>query len=86
VGEEKTVVIPAVQAYGEVSQEKVAVVNRSDIEIQGTGNMTIGSVLTGNDGTSGKVTAITNETVTVDFNHPLAGKTLIFKITLVKIG
>jgi len=85
IGDEKIVTIPAAQAYGEVKQENIAVVNRSAIDIQGAGNITIGSVLTANDGTPGIVTAVTNETVTVDFNHQLAGKTLVFKITLVNL-
>jgi FKBP-type peptidyl-prolyl cis-trans isomerase 2 len=31
------------------------------------------------------VTEVTNETVTVDANHPLAGKDLIFELELVEI-
>jgi FKBP-type peptidyl-prolyl cis-trans isomerase 2 len=31
------------------------------------------------------VTAVKNDDVTIDFNHPLAGKTIIYKLTLKKI-
>jgi len=33
----------------------------------------------------GKITEITEDKITVDFNHPLAGKTVIFAVTLVSI-
>ena len=35
--------------------------------------------------TTGTVMALTDEKVTVDTNHPLAGKTLLFDIELIKI-
>ena len=31
------------------------------------------------------VTAVTDKTITIDFNHPLAGKDLTFEVTIVKI-
>ncbi len=34
---------------------------------------------------SGLVTAMTNDTITVDFNHPLAGKDLFFKGSIIKV-
>jgi len=33
----------------------------------------------------GKITEITEDKIAVDFNHPLAGKTVIFAVTLVSI-
>lgn len=33
----------------------------------------------------GKITEITEDKITVDFNHPLAGKTVVFTVTLVSI-
>ena len=32
------------------------------------------------------VTAVDKETITIDMNHPLAGKTLVFKLKLVAIN
>lgn len=34
---------------------------------------------------SGLVTGITTDTITVDFNHPLAGKDLFYKGTVIKV-
>ena len=31
------------------------------------------------------VSALDEETVTIDFNHPLAGKTLMFDVTIVDV-
>jgi FKBP-type peptidyl-prolyl cis-trans isomerases 2 len=32
----------------------------------------------------GRITQVTEDTITVDFNHPLAGKTIFSRVTLVK--
>ncbi len=81
-GENKTVTIPAAQGYGERSPDKIVEVPLESID---GGNVTIGGTLTGADGTAGVVIGVDNSTATIDLNHPLAGKTLVFKITLVKV-
>lgn len=87
-GEEKTVVIPVDQAYGERIDEMVAVVNRSEIPPDLT--LEVGSQLevTQEDGQAFPVliTEVTDTTVTLDANHPLAGKELTFDLKLVEIG
>jgi peptidylprolyl isomerase len=87
-GDTKTVVIPADQAYGERIEEMVAVVNRKDIPADLT--LEVGSQLevTQEDGNAFPViiTEVSESTVTLDANHPLAGRELTFDLRLVEIG
>jgi peptidylprolyl isomerase len=88
IGQSKTVVIPPQDAYGAHLDNLVTTVSRSQM---GPGlNPTVGQHLTvtHSDGTTGSVvvTAVTDSTVTVDANHPLAGKALTFDITLLSIA
>ncbi len=80
VGETKTVTIPPGEGYGEVQQDLIPDVPRANVP----GNITVGAMLSGG-GREGKVISFNDTSVKIDFNHPLAGKTLIFKITLVNV-
>ena len=87
VGESKTVTIPVDKAYGPYQQEMEMVVGRSqfpaELEPRIGQQLQVGQpegqtfVVT--------VTAISGEEVTLDANHPLAGKDLIFDLQLVEI-
>ncbi|MBE0596474.1 MAG: peptidylprolyl isomerase [Desulfuromonadales bacterium] len=87
IGEEKTVSIPAEEAYGPRRPEMALQVKRStlpdDLQPQ------VGQVLQvdrGDDqGFEVVVTEVSDETVTLDANHPLAGKDLTFEIQLVEV-
>jgi len=87
VGELKTVTIPADEAYGPYSDDLVRVVNREDL--QPGLDPYVGQQLQGvrPDGEIGigTVTNVTDTTITVDFNHHLAGKDLTFEIELMSI-
>ena len=88
VGESKTVTIPAAEAYGPVRPELVEKINRS--ELPQVRDPEVGQTLQGT-GPDGKVmtatiTEVTDKTITIDQNHPLAGKALNFDIELVEIG
>ena len=87
VGESKTVTIPADEAYGEYRDDLVRVVNREDL--QPGLDPYVGQQLQGvrPDGEIGigTVTNVTDTTITVDFNHPLAGEDLTFEIELMSI-
>ena len=87
IGESKTVTILADDAYGQYRDDMVVVVNREDLPA-GL-DPEVGEQLQGPrpDGGTGicTVTNVTDTTVTVDFNPPLAGKNLTFEIELVSI-
>ncbi len=86
-GETKTIKIPPEDAYGPHDKNSVHIIDKSkvqsDIELQIGMKMLARS----RDGTVRNVTltGINEKTVTVDGNHPLAGKALIFKVTILKI-
>ena len=86
-GGSKTVTIPPEEAYGPMNEELVAKVKKETFP----GNITpvIGEQLQlkQQDGNivNVTITEIIGDTVTLDANHPLSGKTLIFDIELVEI-
>jgi len=87
VGESKSVRIPAEEAYGAHHAELISVVPMSALPEDLT--PTVGMPLQA-QGPAGRVmklvvTAVTDESFTVDGNHPLAGKALNFDIELVEI-
>lgn len=82
-GEEKTVNIPPAEAYGERTDK--AVISIPVASIGNADGIAVGSMLYAQNGAAGKVVEITNGTAKVDFNHELAGKTLVFTIKMVKI-
>ncbi len=85
-GQDTTVTIPPEEAYGTRDEELVIPVGK---DIFGDNQPTEGMevALRGQDGAvfNGKVAKIDGEQIHVDLNHPLAGKTLVFDIELVKV-
>lgn len=86
-GEEKEVKIESADAYGEPNPELVKKVPREqlpkDKEIK-AGMMLAVGLPTGQQ-IPAKITEADDKEVTIDLNHPLAGKTLNFKIKVVDI-
>ena len=86
-GDKKTQTIPAAQAYGHYSEELLLEIARQ--ELPKDLDPQIGQILEGSkqDGerVAFKVKDVSEETVTLDANHPLAGKNLVFEIELVEI-
>lgn len=82
-GQEKTITIPPEKAYGQWSQENVGEIALENI--QGSGEVKVGTELSASNGARGRVVKIEGGKATVDFNHELAGKTLVFTIKMVRI-
>ena len=88
VGEQKTVNIPAAEAYGERNDEMIQDVPKTALPGDMEPEVGMGLQAQSPDGQVMQltVTAVAEDTITVDGNHPLAGKPLNFDITLVEIG
>ncbi len=87
VGESKTVTIPAEEAYGPHLDDLVTVVEREQLPVDLDPKVDQQLQMQQTDGrmTVVIVTAVSETTITVDANHPLAGKDLTFEIELVEI-
>ncbi len=84
VGETKTLTLAAKDAYGERDETLVQIVPLTDLSTAGL-NVTLGMHLTSSTYGRGVVTKLNATDATIDFNSPLAGKTLTFVVTLVAI-
>jgi len=87
-GDSKTVDIPVNKAYGEPREDLVIDVAREQIppEIEPEEGLQLQLNQPEGDELIVVVTDVNEETVTLDGNHPLAGKDLNFNIELVEIG
>lgn len=87
VGETKTVTIPSAEAYGPRDEDLVMEVDRDQLPegVEPTVGLQIGVTYEGGQQGPAIITEVTETTVTLDANHFLAGKDLIFELKLVKI-
>ena len=87
VGEKKTVHIEPADAYGEYNQAAVQVI--PETAIPNADKLPVGEMIymTGPGGmpTPVKVVSVEDGKVTLDFNHPLAGKALNFELELISV-
>lgn len=85
-GDSLKVSVAPVDGYGEYDLAQVVQVSRSQFE--GVPELKIGMQFTASSPEGHQVVTITNidnDSVTVDGNHPLAGKTLHFDVTVVDV-
>lgn len=87
IGDSKTVTVPSADAYGDVDPENIIDVPRgefppeipletgTELEVKNSD----GEVLTAT------ITSVDKNSVKLDFNHPLAGKSLTFEVTVVDL-
>lgn len=86
-GEKKTVVIPAEDAFGEYDEDEVFAISREQLTGDIVPEVGMELELTGDDDEPVEVTVVevTEETVVVDANHPLAGEDITYEIELLEI-
>ncbi|MDR3580312.1 MAG: FKBP-type peptidyl-prolyl cis-trans isomerase [Oryzomonas sp.] len=86
-GQKVQVRIASEDAYGPRAEEMVAVIERSEIpaDINPEPGQHMEVILQDGTAMPVMVTEVTDTTVTLDANHPLAGRDLTFDITLVEI-
>ena len=73
--------------YGEVNQTAFQEVPRSSLPLDVEPQAGMMLEMTDSDGNTfpATITKVDADKISVDFNHPLAGKTLQFKVKIVKI-
>ncbi len=88
VGEAKDVVIPINEAYGERHEQMIQTVPRDqmDLGVEPEIGMTVELHSESGEVIPLVISEVTETTVTVDGNHPLAGQELHFNIRLVEIA
>ena len=87
-GEKKTISIPVEDAYGPANEEMIFTLNRSDIpnDIPLEVGMTLNMHEDGNPRPIPVIVRdLTDTSVTLDANHPLAGQDLVFEVELVGV-
>jgi peptidylprolyl isomerase len=86
-GEKKTVIVPAEDAFGEYDEENVFTVPRADVPADMNPSVGDELVLTNEDDEElgVVVVATTEDSITFDANHPLAGEDLTFEVELIEI-
>jgi FKBP-type peptidyl-prolyl cis-trans isomerase 2 len=86
-GEEKTIVLPPEEAYGKVNPDAKREVPKTALP-QNT-ELKPGMTMQARDAKGNvfmtKIAEVKKDSVIMDMNHPLAGKTLTFKIKIVSI-
>jgi FKBP-type peptidyl-prolyl cis-trans isomerase 2 len=86
-GEEKSISIESEEAYGPRREELVREFDRKDIPLQyePKEGMILGFNAPNGQQFPATITKLTDDKITFDLNHPMAGKRLNFKIKVVKV-
>lgn len=83
--EEKTIRLEPKDAYGEHNDELIKKIKRKSLPADQKPKKGMQIVLSTPEGQQfpAQITEVTDEDITIDLNHPLAGKALNFKLTVV---
>ncbi|MBT4446313.1 peptidylprolyl isomerase [archaeon] len=85
--EEKEIKIPSAEAYGDIKAELVKKVPRDQLpkEQEPQVGMILGVGMPNGQQIPARITEVADNEVTIDLNHPLAGKNLNFKLKVVGV-
>jgi len=88
VGESKDITIPPEEAYGAKNEQLIFEIERNKLPDQITPEVGMPLQMTQKNGQPVNVviTALTDDTITINANHPLADETLHFNVELVEIS
>ncbi len=84
VGDKTTVEIPPEEAYGMPDPERVQQVPKQMIDAEVEVGQVLGLRTPDGQAMQATVNEVGDDTITLDFNHFLAGKTLVFDIEVVR--
>ena len=84
-GETATVTAPPEKAYGDREPDRVREYDPETFEGMVGQTPAVGLHVHAQNGLHGDVTAVTEDSVEVDFNHQLAGETLTFEVEVVEV-
>ncbi len=86
VGDEKKIVVPPEEGYGPIDMNAFKEVDKDKIPPDA---LKVGTMLEARDEEGNSIPVriheIKEDTVIIDFNHPLAGKNLIFDVKILKV-
>lgn len=87
IGDKKTIVIAPAQGYGDYSEERVITTKRTNFgdEFEPVVDQQIALQMENGERVIATIVKFDPESVTLDMNHPLAGKTLHFDLELMDI-
>jgi FKBP-type peptidyl-prolyl cis-trans isomerase SlyD len=87
IGSKRTITVPAAEAYGEYNEDIVQVIGKDEFPPEVSLEVGMQYIASAPDGTKMPftITEVRDEDVTIDFNHPLAGKDLTFDVELINV-
>lgn len=87
-GDKKQFTLAPMQAYGEASPDLIQYFNRREFANSGPVEIGVIILFSAMDGSErpGIIRDISGDSVTVDFNHPLAGQAVTFEIEVLQLN
>lgn len=85
-GDEREFVMPPEKAFGQHNPNNVQLMPRSQFDMDLEEGMIVSFSDVGKNELPGVIALIGDDEVTVDFNHPLAGRTLTYRVKIVSVS